>query len=213
MKPGFRLRLLAILLACYFLSAVAAQDRLFGQAAADLQAEVAAAAKDGKTLALLFEMKDCAPCAALKKEVFPQPAAIRGFGQNYRTVTVALDGQKPLRDPQGQPVSTEALAGRYRVQGTPAIAFLDPQGKLLYRHQGPIADAAALVELGHFVRDAAYENEPLAEYRRRQTTPSPRAEPYVAAAPEAIVPAGAPALHEHDRHASAQQAAHLAPHP
>lgn len=211
MRPGFPLRLLAILLACYFLSAVAAQDRLFGQAAADLQAEVAAAAKDGKTLALLFEMKDCAPCAALKQDVFPQPAAIRGFGQNYRTLSVDLDGQKLLRDPQGQPVSTEALAERYRVQGTPAIAFLDRQGKLLYRHQGPIADTAALVQLGRYVRDAAYENEPLAEYRRRQTTPSKRAEPYAAAKTRAIVPAGSPAAHDPAHHA--QEAAKLRPHP
>lgn len=188
MRPAFQLRLLAILLAGYFLSAVAAQDRLFGQPAADLQAEVAAAAKDGKTLALLFEMEDCAPCTALKKDVFPQLAAIRDFGHDYRTLSVALDGQNPLRDASGQPVSAERLAERYRVQGTPAIAFIDRQGKLLYRHQGPIADAAALVQLGQFVRDAAYENEPLAEYRRRHAAGSNPAHREAAEAPDAGTP-------------------------
>lgn len=200
MRRRFSSRLFAVVLAGHSLSAAAAQERLFQLPARNLKAEATAAAQDGKTLALLFEMKDCAPCLALKQDVFPQPAALRGFGQNYRTLNVALDGDASLRDASGQPVSAATLAERYRVQGTPAIAFLDPQGKLLYRHQGPIADAAALVELGRFVREAAYENEPLAEYRRRHAAHLKRAEPNPTVATSA---AETPAGHQHTSHAAA----------
>lgn len=194
MRSGFSSRLFALALAGLLQPAAAAPERLFAQPARNLRAEAAAAAQDGKTLALLFEMQDCAPCAALKQEVLPQPAAIRGFGPGYRTLNVALDGERSLRDASGQPVSAATLAERYRVQGTPAIAFLDGEGKLLYRHQGPIADAAALVELGQYVREAAYENEPLAEYRRRHIGRPQRAE----------TTAAAPAGHPHAHHAASR---------
>ena len=64
----------------------AAAAPLFEPRARDLQAEVAAAARDGKTLAVLFEMRDCQPCAALKKNVFPDRSAVHRFGKEFRTV-------------------------------------------------------------------------------------------------------------------------------
>lgn len=148
----------------------AAAAPLFEQRASDLQAEVAAAARDGKTLAVLFEMHDCQPCAALKKNVFPDRSAVRRFGKEFRTVKVALDESTPLTDPQGTAQTPAALAGRYRVAGTPAIVFLDRQGRLLYRHLGPLADGRTLNLLGRFVRDAHYEQRPFNDFLRAQST-------------------------------------------
>lgn len=139
---------------------------LFQNRATDLQAEVAAAKRDGKTLAVLFEMRDCQPCAALKRNVFPDPAALRRFGKDFRTVNVTLDTTTPLPDPQGRAQTPAALAERYRIAGTPAILFLDDYGMLLYRYLGPLADGAALNLLGRFVREAHYESRPFADFQR-----------------------------------------------
>lgn len=151
-------------------STAATAAPLFQNRATDLRAEVAAAKREGKSLAVLFEMRDCQPCAALKQNVFPDPAVRRGFGKDFRTVNVALDDTAPLPDPQGRAQTPAALAERYRIAGTPTILFLDDTGNLLYRYLGPLADGAALNLLGRFVSEAHYESRPFADFLRAQTT-------------------------------------------
>lgn len=163
---GRALAALAVTFLALALSTAAAAVPLFQHRATDLRAEVAAAKRDGKTLAVLFEMSDCQPCAALKQNVFPDPTARRGFGKDFRTVNVALDDTAPLPDPQGRAQTPAALAERYRIAGTPAILFLDDNGNLLYRYLGPLADGAALNLLGRFVREAHYESRPFADFQR-----------------------------------------------
>jgi thioredoxin-related protein len=84
-------------------------------------------------------------------------------------VTVSLDsGDAPLTDPTGHLTTAQALAERLHIAATPAFAFFDDEGRVLYRYVGDLPEPVDLQALSRYVSEAGYEREPFAEYRRRR---------------------------------------------
>ncbi len=153
---------------------------LFSADAVDLAAELKSAAREGRGLAVYFELPDCSGCRDMKRHVFSDARAERDFGRRYRTLRVDLASGAELVDTDGRRRTPQALAERLRIAGTPAFAFFERDGGLRYRHVGALPDPADFVSLGRFVAEAAYDAQPFAEYRRRSggalhAAPSPLA--------------------------------------
>jgi thioredoxin-related protein len=159
---------IAGLLVALLAVAAPARAELFSASATDLAAEATAAAREGKQLAVLFEQEDCDACRKLKKTVLSDKATERLFGRGYRTVSVNLTKDSDITLPDGKAQSPKAWAGRLRIVGTPAIAFFDKNGQLLYRHVGAPADSQEFVLLGRYVASAEYEKRPFVSYLSAQ---------------------------------------------
>ncbi|MFZ4538675.1 SCO family protein [Propionivibrio sp.] len=140
---------------------------LFSADGLDLAAELKRAEGDGRHLAVYFELPDCSGCRDMKQHVFSERRAERDFGRQFRTVRVDLAATGAIVDTDSKRITPVALAQRLRIVGTPAFAFFGSNGALNYRHVGSLPVPDDFVSLGRFVSEAAYENEPFAEYRRR----------------------------------------------
>ncbi|MBW7901737.1 MAG: thioredoxin fold domain-containing protein [Rhodocyclaceae bacterium] len=159
-------RLLAA--AALALAAGLAQAELFATTAVDLARESAQGGRDGKLLAVLFEQDDCAACRELRQKVLGDKATGQAIAARYRTVAVDLSAAGELVTPDGKTLPAKDWAARLRVPGTPALAFFDARGRLLYRHVGPLADGRELQLLGRYVASEEYERRPFSDYLRTQ---------------------------------------------
>lgn len=140
---------------------------LFSHDGQNLAAELKSAQREGRRLAVYFELPDCSGCREMKQHVFSERRAERNFGRQFRTVRIDLAATGDIFDTDGKRRTPEALAQRLRIAGTPAFAFFERDGALAYRHVGALPAPADFIRLGRFVASAAYENQPFAEYRQR----------------------------------------------
>ncbi|MDR2261518.1 MAG: thioredoxin fold domain-containing protein [Azoarcus sp.] len=152
-----------------FLIALPARGALFEHDADDLAAEVRAAAREGKLLAVLFEQRDCDHCRALRAEVLAHGEA-EAFARRYRTVKVAIDRAEAIKTPQGDSLPRWQWAGKLGVVATPAFIFFDGGG-IVYRHLGTLSSPGELILLGRFIHERAYEEAPWAAYRDANDKP------------------------------------------
>lgn len=148
-----------------------ARPALFARTVQDLQVEQREATRQGQQLAVLFGQADCPACTALQQRVLKQPSAAPA-ARDWRMVAVRLDDGGLVTTPTGEQVAPTEFASRLRVPGTPAIAFFGDDGRLLYRHLGPLRDGKDLVLLARFVREAKYEELPFAAYQRQMRRPA-----------------------------------------
>lgn len=146
----------------------AAHATLFQNASIDLARETSQAAREGKQLAVLFEQEGCDACKRLKQTVLSDRQAERRFGQRYRTVSVDLASTGDIVAPNGKTVPIRAWAERLRILGTPALAFFDQGGQLLYRHVGPLNSSGEFLLLGQYIAKGEYETRPFVSYLAAQ---------------------------------------------
>jgi thioredoxin-related protein len=148
----------------------AASNLPFATHSTDLQQELQRVPEASAGLAVLFEQADCPACAHLRQTVLPQPAAGAAL-KRWRTATVQIDGSQALVGPGGEAQSAVGLAQSLGVLGTPAIAFFDRNGRLLYRYMGRLRDGRDLALLTRFVTTRRFDELPFAEYLRQQRRP------------------------------------------
>jgi thioredoxin-related protein len=151
-----------------FFLALPAQAALFQNVSSKLAGEAQKAQQEGKLLVVLFELEDCDICQRLKADVFSEYDTERQFGRDFRAVSVSLDQDAEITTPDGKIMSRQRWAQQIGVVGTPAFAFFDGHGKLLYRHLGPVANRQELLLLGRYVRTEAFENLPWSVYLEQQ---------------------------------------------
>jgi thioredoxin-related protein len=170
---GARLRtlVLAALMLCISGSALAA---LFSVDGKNLATELKIAEREGRRLAVYFELPNCLGCRAMKQQVFSEPVAERTFSRYYHTVRIDLASTKHLVGVDGQRVRPEAFALSLHIAGTPAFAFFSPSGALDYRHVGALPDPSDFISLGRFVYEAAYEKLPFSDYRIMNSNLAPK---------------------------------------
>jgi thioredoxin-related protein len=146
-----------------------AQAALFETQTSDLAAETQSAAKSGRQLAVLFELEGCPDCLRLRRSVLSAPEVERAISCHYRTVAVSLSESGDIATPSGETVDRRAWTDRLRIHGAPALAFFDQNGKLLYRHTGPISSGAEFLLIGQYVASGEAENQPFQAYREAKT--------------------------------------------
>lgn len=87
----------------------------------------AAARRDGKRLALLWERRGCGYCRRLKKEVLEDEAAAAWIDSRFRVVRMNVKGEHMVADFDGFQATEKDLARRWGVVMTPTILFPPPQ--------------------------------------------------------------------------------------
>ena len=149
---------LLLLAACCFLPSLAAAT-LFERSTPDLQAETRAAAAEGKGLALFLTLPDCPGCREMERTVFNEKSLNAAVDRQFRHLRLEINGETPLTEPGGKTSTPAAFAQRLRAVATPAFAFFDARGQLLYRHTGAL-DARGFGQLLDFVERGEYERQP-----------------------------------------------------
>jgi thioredoxin-related protein len=146
----------------------AGEAKLFVDHSADLASEARAAAGERRILAVLFEQEGCSACVKQRRQVFSDASAARRFAAGFRTLAVDLASEdESFVTPDGRKLSPRQWAERLRIPGTPALAFFDGAGNILYRHVGALADAGELSLLARYVDNGEYERLPFAAYARQ----------------------------------------------
>ncbi|UCV05650.1 SCO family protein [Dechloromonas denitrificans] len=161
---GYRLsyqRVLGLALALLALGTPAgpANAALFARTTTDLQAEVRAAAAEGKQLAVFLTLPDCPGCLEMERQVHAVPAIEKAFKRKFRTVSIDISTSDSLVDPAGRPSTPAAFAQRLRAVATPSYAFFNRDGQVLYRFTGTL-DQNGFRQLADYVSSARYEQRP-----------------------------------------------------
>ncbi|MGL5630781.1 MAG: thioredoxin family protein [Azovibrio sp.] len=152
------------------------QAALFEHNGTDLSRKARQAQAEGKILVVLFEQDDCEICQRLKRTVFSDPHTQRQFSRGYYNVSVNLSQQSEITTPEGKQQLARLWADQMGILGTPALAFFDAKGQLLYRHVGPVKSGAELLHLGNYVARHEFENQPFTAYLKSKTTKQTKAQ-------------------------------------
>jgi thioredoxin-related protein len=124
----------------------------------DLSQAAALSRQQHVPLMLMFSAKGCSYCTVLEED-FLRPMLLSGDYTDKVLIRKVDVDAGDLRDFDGTPITSAALAARYKVVVTPTLVFLDPQGHQLTRRMvglstpdmyGGYLDESINVALGHF---------------------------------------------------------------
>jgi thioredoxin-related protein len=139
----------------------------------DLQEEVAVAKDDGKkALLLMFEMDECPFCHRMKTTIFTQKAVLDYFRENFRIISIDIEGDLELVDFEGNTTTQKDFSlQQHRVRATPVFMFFDLEGKPMKngRFTGASKDAEEFLLLGKYIAENKNENMPFIKYKREMT--------------------------------------------
>jgi len=125
----------------------------------DLQADVEQAESEGKAgVFAFFEMDECPFCHRMKTQVFTDPEVQEYIRKHFVTVSIDIEGDVTMTDPQGDQVKEKDFAfQRYRVRATPVMIFFDTDGEPAVRYTGPTQTPGEFIKLMEFFVSGAYE--------------------------------------------------------
>lgn len=97
----------------------------------DLQAVGQEARQHQLPLLIMFSRQGCPYCDVVREEFLKPMLRSGDYTQRVVILEIHTDSYAQLRDFDGQMITTEALARRYRASFAPTVVFLDHQGKEL----------------------------------------------------------------------------------
>ena len=80
---------------------------------------------------LLVSQEDCPYCEILKREILEPMLIIGEYDGRVLIRELFIDSELPVRDFDGQTITPDELARRYRARLTPTVLFLDDRGREL----------------------------------------------------------------------------------
>ena len=144
----------------------------FDESLNDMQEESETARDEGKKgILLMFEMDECPFCARMKKTVLNRGKVQDYFHENFRILSVDIEGDLELTDFEGKDTTQKDFSlKQFRVRATPVFQFLDLKGKPIKngRLTGATRDAKEFMMLGQYIVEGENENMPFIRYKRKQ---------------------------------------------
>ncbi len=131
----------------------------------DLRQDLAAAAREGKILALFWEAAGCQYCAQMHLTALRMPEVRDYITDRFYAVRLDRFGPIPIIDFDGRSRSERAIAVLHRVQGTPAVEFRLADGTEVFRLPGfaqPVIFRAAF----EYVYTGGYLSAPVLDWLR-----------------------------------------------
>lgn len=146
------------------------QQHFFQESFGDFQEETEIAQEEGKAgIFVFFEMDECPFCHYMKTHVLNQKSVQEYFRENFRIVTVDIEGDVEITDFDGTSMKAKDFAlKKHRVRATPVMAFFDLEGNRVFRFTGKTSGPEEFLMMGEFVVSGAYKNQKFNRYKREQ---------------------------------------------
>lgn len=139
--------------------------------------DLAAAHKEGKRLAIMWELRGCPYCRETHLVNFAQPRIADYIKANFEILQLNIIGDRKATDFDGAELSEKALAARYAVRFTPTFQFfpetaaglkdLPPAKREVARAPGYLRPDDFLAFF-RFVREKAYEKGSFRDFLKSQ---------------------------------------------
>ena len=143
----------------------------------DLPDDLGAAHKQGKRLAIMWELRGCPYCRETHLVNLAQPRIADYIKANFEVLQLNIIGDRKVKDFDGAELSEKALAAKYGVRFTPTFQFfqeepagmsdLAPQKREVARAPGYLRPDDFLA-LFRFVREKAYEKGSFRDFLKSQ---------------------------------------------
>jgi thioredoxin-related protein len=143
----------------------------------DLSEDLSAARKQGKRLAIMWELRGCPYCRETHLVNFARPRISEYIKANFEVLQLNIIGDRKVKDFDGSELSEKELAKKYAVRFTPTIQFfpetpaglndLAPAKREVARAPGYLRPDDFLA-LFRFVREKAYEKGSFRDFLKKQ---------------------------------------------
>lgn len=136
--------------------------------------DFAEAAKLGKNLAVLWEMRGCPWCKRLHMENFARDDIAHYLQANFHLLQLNLRGTKKLSDFDGEQLTEEELSYKSGINSTPTFQFFKPADAAKPEELGRIGFVQAddFLSLLRFVREKGYEKGSFDEWSLTHKNPA-----------------------------------------
>ena len=122
----------------------------------NIPAEIAAAAKQGKRLIVMFQEAGCPWCHKMRERVFAQPKVQAYFSDRFVLIEQDVKGDLDLVSHDGLKMTQKEFARALRVRGTPTFIFYELDGSFAVRAPG-YQDVATFIATGKYVHHGIYK--------------------------------------------------------
>jgi thioredoxin-related protein len=121
----------------------------------------------GRPIFLYFGRYGCGWCEKTNREAFADGAVRDRYTAHYVLVYVDAESGRRLTLPSGERLTEREFGARMKVLATPVFAYLEPDGREIFRIPG-IQAAGDFLHYDRYVRDGHYRNETIREYLARE---------------------------------------------
>jgi thioredoxin-related protein len=141
----------------------------------ELPDDLEAAAKAGKRLAVMWELRGCPYCKETHFVNFAQPRISDYVRANFDVLQLNIIGSRKVKDFDGEELSEKALAAKYGVRFTPTFQFF-PESTAGLKDLPPIKREVARIpgylrpddflSMFRYVREQAYKTKSFYEFMK-----------------------------------------------
>lgn len=118
--------------------------------------------KDTKVF-LYFGRYGCGWCDLTNRQAFSDDAVRRAYQAHYVLVYVDAESGRRLKLASGERITEMELGVRFNAFATPLFAFLEPDGKLIFKVAG-IQTAKDLLDYDRFVHGGIYQTKDIKQF-------------------------------------------------
>ncbi len=122
-----------------------------------------AARRADKPIFLYFGRLGCGWCDLTNKQAFSDEALKRTYTDHYVLVYVDAESGRRLTLPSGERITEMELGTRFKAFATPLFAYLEPDGKLIFKIAG-VQTVKDFVAYDRFVREGIYRTKDIKQY-------------------------------------------------
>lgn len=135
----------------------------FKQSFLDIREEAGEARAGGRHVLIFMELDECPYCVRMLDENFRQGETREFIQQNFIVIGMNVRGAREVVWIDGVTYTEQALARKLKSWGTPALLFIDPDGKKVL-HLNGYRTPPALRHALEYVRTRAYRDRSLSAY-------------------------------------------------
>lgn len=149
----------------------------FLQSFLDLSEDLAGAQKEGKRLAIVWELRGCPYCRETHLVNFAQRRIVDYIRANFEILQLNIIGDRKVKDFDGAELSEKALAAKYGIRFTPTFQFF-PESPAGLNDVAPTKREVArapgylrpddFLAFFRFVRERAYEKGSFRDFLKSQ---------------------------------------------
>lgn len=112
---------------------------------------------------LYFGRHGCGWCDLTNRQAFSDEVVRRAYQAHYVLVYVDAESGRRLMLPSGERITEMELGARFGAFATPLFAFLEPDGKLIFKVAG-IQTAKDLLDFDRFVHGGIYHKKDIKQF-------------------------------------------------